>query len=279
MKSHFRLKYFIVFTIFVLFLLSSCASPAPETTVPSTMPAVTEPVETTSPTVPPTTVPVTTPVVTEPVETVPPTTVPPETTAPVPTETEPVAAFYEGMDKMELKEWFFDFARYYWLDYLPSFSLSDGPPSDVREYLFFCHRVNFEERKPKEAVMTTEYVEQTVQRYFGFTPELHQTYEAAWIYDEETQTYTAYPGGSSSPSYDLLHSITYENGIYTVNATSYVCRWNGIELAYELRLKTELLEERNAELIACYDYTVSFRLDPETMEPVFCAYLVENLYY
>ena len=229
----------------------------------------------------PTTVPPTEP----PVTTVPETTVPettvPEITAP-PTETQPtlpeaLGTYFENMDYTELQYWFYDFYRDYWMDYFPHFPLSDGPTPDSGEYLYWAFCMNLDNWGEEKSTMSSQYVEETVQSYFGITPADHRSHFKSWSYDENTGLYTAYPESLKDRSYCLLRSIEYADSIYTVHATGYHWIYGYPTEEDNARLKATLFAGDFTELVEFAEITVSFRLDEETGKPTFCGYVEESL--
>ena len=134
------------------------------------------------------------------------------------------AVFHTDMLSL-LREWFFDFARRYRLDYMPTFTLADGPPTDAAEYLYWVYAVNLDNWAEPTGTMTRAYVEETVQNNFGREPgtvlNIHRTVPKAWGYDPQTETYTAWPESLRDLPYYLLDNITLEDEIYTIRATQY----------------------------------------------------------
>ena len=251
----------LLVTLVLLLSLCACGTEPDPTTLPATEP----------------------PATTLPEPYVPETTLPPETTVP-PTEPQPtlpenLGTHFENMDYTELQYWFYDFYRDYWMDYFPHFPLSDGPSPDSGEYLYwaFCMNLGNWEEGENYGKMSREYVEQTVEVYFGITPGDHRSHFKSWTYDESTELYTSYPGNLKDRSYCLLHSIEYADGIYTVHATA--CHWQyGYPTEEDnARLKTALFSGDFTELVEFAEITVSFRLDEETGAPTFCGYVEESL--
>lgn len=201
----------------------SVKEPAPGSSEPVTFPEeITPPVES-APTEP------------EPTE-APSTDIPPVETAP------PTAATEDGpADMAALREYYFDFARQYRLDYLPYFE-EYLPPFDSTEYLFWAFAVNLDNWGEDKGTMSREYVDEMVLRHFGQRQLEHQSMFKCWNYDGEV--YTAIPGGiKEQPLYLLTGYATWEeNGI----------RYHEITLDY-LLLTSGMIPtpEEDAALRAC----------------------------
>lgn len=253
------------------------------------------------PTEPPET---TLPAVTEPPETEPPVTEPPETQ---PTETEPTEPPLEllfpedleltvpeglpeelGTTPLELQEWFFQFGVDYRLDYFPIFTEESGAPTDSGAYLYWAFVVNYEQFHADSehwingcAVMDADYVEEIVERYFGVTVTDHRSHHKSWTYDQENDWYVAYPGSCNAPFTYLLAGLEYdpEQGIFTACAWDYHCRYLYSAEEELETLRQELLYGEKTDMDIRYQIIVTFRLDPETREPLFLSLKKLDLMY
>lgn len=118
----------------------------------------------------------------------------------------------QPLDMTALRAYYFDFARTYRLDYVPFFSAGSAP-AESPDYLFFAYAVNEDNWGEEKGVMSRDYVEDTVLRYFGVAGLSHMPLRKAWDYDGVV--YTAYPDGlRPRPLYLLSGYTTYEeNGI------------------------------------------------------------------
>lgn len=165
-----------------------------------------------------------------------------------------------------LREWFFDFGRQYRLDYMPTFSREDGPPEDAAEYLYWVYSINLGNWGDNVGTMTRSYVEQTVQSYFGpepgIVPGMHRTLRKSWKYDEQTETYTAWPESMMDLPYYRLDSITLDadTRTYTVCATEYNIPIGSPTPSEDAAFRQALLEDDPGEMTPRCTITVSFYL-------------------
>lgn len=107
-----------------------------------------------------------------------------------------------------LRQYYFDFARQYRLDYVPFFE-EGNPPADSTEYLFFAFAINLDNWGGEKGTMSRSYVDETALAYFGVTGLNHTSLWKGWDFDGET--YTAYPGGVKDlPVYVLREYTAYE---------------------------------------------------------------------
>ena len=149
---------------------------------------------------------VTPPVDSEATET-PSTDIPPVETTPPTTATEDGPA-----DMALLREYYFDFARQYRLDYVPYFE-EYLAPWDSTEYLFWAFAINLDNWGEDKGTMSREYIDEMVLRHFGQRQLEHQSMFKCWNFDG--QVYTAIPQGiKEQPLYHLTGYATWEeNGI------------------------------------------------------------------
>lgn len=106
-----------------------------------------------------------------------------------------------------LREYYFDFAQKYRLDYVPFFEEGEAP-ADSTEYLYFAFAVNLDGWGEDKGVMTREYVDETALAYFGVTGLNHLPAWKSWDFDG--RCYTAYPGSVGElPVYVLQEYRTY----------------------------------------------------------------------
>ncbi len=165
-----------------------------------------------------------------------------------------------------LREWFFDFGRQYRLDYMPTFSREDGPPEDATEYLYWVYSINLRNWGDNVGTMTRSYVEQTVQSYFGpepgIVPGMHRTLRKSWGYDEQTETYTAWPESLRDLPYYRLDSITFEaeTETYTIRATEYNIPMGYPSPEQDAAFRQALLDGNPGEMTPRSTVTVSFYL-------------------
>jgi len=118
-------------------------------------------------------------------------------------------------DKIEkLKEYYYDFALKYRIDYAPCFAANNAP-KDSTEYLFFAFAINLDNWGEEKGKMTKQYVEDTILSYFGVTGINHLTLRKAWDYDGEK--YTAYPDSVREPPLYILQ----EYATWEENGTQY----------------------------------------------------------
>lgn len=181
-----------------------------------------------------------------------------------------------------LREWFFDFGRQYRLDYMPTFTLEDGPPEDATEYLYWAYAISQEDQNNHTGTMTRAYVESIVQTYFGsepgIVPGMHRTLRKAWGYDEQTETYTAWPESLMDPPYYRLDSITLDadTHTYTVRATEYSIPIGYPTPSEDADFRQALLEGEPGEMTPRCTITVSFYLSYfHFNQPRFLSFQVE----
>ncbi len=109
----------------------------------------------------------------------------------------------------QLKEYYYDFAVKYRLDYAPFFE-KGKMPKDSTEYLFFAFAVNLDNWGEEKGKMTKQYVEETALSYFGAAGLNHLALRKAWDFDGKT--YTAYPGSlKEEPIYVLREYHTWKD--------------------------------------------------------------------
>lgn len=212
---------------------------------------------------------------TAPVETtVPPeTTIPPETTLPTETEPVPTDPKLRTPELLELQAWFFDFARDYRLDYMPRFTLEDGPPTDSGEYLYWAYTINLDNWGDQVGTMPRSYVDETVWNYFHITPILHRSHHKQWGYDEETQVYTAWPDSLRPHPFYLLNRIEIDGNTFTVHATCYSCSYYVEPGPEDDLLRQYLLEGSNTDLTPVSEISLTFTLNVAVFdEPLFFSY-------
>lgn len=205
----------------------------------------------------------------------------PETTRQGPTsattaEIEAMNAYFEGMDERAIKEWFFEFNEEYHVYDLPEFPFSVGSSADAGEFLPWILSMNWDAQR-KRLIINRTTVEQLTEDYFGVTLGQNHTLPDEWMYNRKTGNYFFAPSiyGYSPDSWGfyLLDGIEITEGICTIHATQYYSWDNNLTLEQQ---KEELLRG-NTDLLTAYDQiTVSFKINPETMEPIFCGFVVEH---
>ena len=179
---------------------------------------------------------------------------------------------FENKHLHDLQRWFFGFAQQYRLDYMPYFTQDEGAPSDSGEYLYWAYAINLDHWGDKVGTMTKEYVEETVQQHFGVIPGQHRSHRKSWDFNAETETYTAWPESLREKPYYLLNSIEVDGDCYTVHATCYSVDYLPSE-EDALRLKAQLLDGENTEMLPVSEITVSFYLDYLSFHrPVFVSF-------
>ncbi len=179
---------------------------------------------------------------------------------------------FENKHLHDLQRWFFDFARQYRLDYMPCFTQDEGAPSDSGEYLYWAYAINLDHWGDNVGIMTKGYVEETVQQHFGVIPGQHRSHRKSWDFNAETETYTAWPESLRQNPYYLLNSIEVDGDCYTVHATCYSVDYLPSE-EDALRLKAQLLDGENTEMLPVSEITVLFYLDYLSFHrPVFVSF-------
>lgn len=179
---------------------------------------------------------------------------------------------FENKHLHDMQRWFFDFAQQYRLDYMPCFSQEEGAPSDSGEYLYWAYAINLDHWGDNVGIMTKGYVEETVQQHFGVIPGQHRSHRKSWDFNAETETYTAWPESLREKPYYLLNSIEVDGDCYTVHATCYSVDYLPSE-EDALRLKAQLLDGENTEMLPVSEITVSFYLDYLSFHrPVFVSF-------
>lgn len=276
-----RLTVLTSLIVLLALLLAGCnnaehpTEPTPEATTETTLP--TETTEATD----------VTEATTEPTETAPPIE---ETTQP--TEYIPESVSFEtaleSNDLRTQREWFFDFARQYRLDYLPEFTQEDGIPTDTHQILNWCDTIN-DGTGSDGLILTTDYVEETVLTYFGKEFGQHQSHFKSWEYDPDQGTYTRWIEGGRDNQFYLLDSLEDNgDGSYTVHAALYTPKNGGyMEEEHVLIIRSILMNntEEHAtlefpfygstvELKPIADFYLTFRMNSETALPLFEAFTV-----
>lgn len=105
---------------------------------------------------------------------------------------------------------YFDFAIENRLDYLPIFERGQAP-TDTAPYLFYAFMINFANWGEDKGIMTKEYVEEVVEKYFKVENITHSSLRKGWAFDGEK--YFAIPGGiNEEPIYVLKEYYTFDNG-------------------------------------------------------------------
>ena len=164
-------------------------APPEQSPVPSDDPVSTDPPETSTEPLPP-------------VETVP------------PTEVAGYTGEGEPFDLRALREYYFDFAQTWRLDYAPAFERYMAP-EDSTEYLFWAFAVNLDGWGEDKGTMTADYVDGMAERHFGMLRGNleHQSMFKCWNYEDGV--YTAVPQSiREQPLYYLTEYSTYtEMGI------------------------------------------------------------------
>jgi hypothetical protein len=195
-----------------------------------------------------------------------------------PQGTESLGEFFKDMDITQIQEWFFDFSNEYWLSRMPHFPFSMGPSFDSCEYVYWVYLMGNDNWEEGTYTITQEYLEETVQVYFGVTPTQHRSLHGSYIYNEDTMTYTITPFIKYPPPFFLLNSIEYADGVYIIRATRYNRRNDGVTSEDDPLVKAYLIAGKKTYLVYPYaEITLSFRLDSETSKPVFCGLVEESL--
>ena len=271
----------------LMLVLTACSGELDntETTLPDPTTEATQPTETTQATQP-----IETTQATEPTE---------ESTEPTLPQPEPVS-FEEALESQDFRkqrEWFYDFARQWRIDYMPQFQLGEKPPVDTHEILYWCFFVNYENWPEGDEFgkMSKDYVEDTVRTYFDTEFNGHQSHFKSWTYDEETEKYTAWPEGGKEDGFYLLNSlIDNGDGTYTVHGTAYALSALYVSEEEEYMLRDNLLnssgndetvtseyedsyENPPQQLTRFSEFEFTFSMDPETGLPKFHALVVNIL--
>lgn len=179
---------------------------------------------------------------------------------------------FENNDLQDLQRWFFDFAQEYRLDYMPYFTRDEGAPIDSGEYLYWAYAINADHWGDNAGTMTKDYVEETVQQYFGVVPGQHRSHRKSWDFNNETETYVEWRESLREKPYCLLNSIEVDGDRYTIHATSYSVDYLPTE-EDAVRLKTKLLAGENTEMTPTSEIVLSFYLDYLTFNrPVFLSF-------
>lgn len=106
-------------------------------------------------------------------------------------------------DKMsDLRGEYFDFAQKYRLDYIPY--VDDSAPKDSSEYLMWAFAVNLDNWGEDKGIMSAQYIEDTVQKYFSVTDLVHNSLPKCWDYADGV--YTAVPSGFNPLPITILRS-------------------------------------------------------------------------
>lgn len=129
----------------------------------------------------------------------------------------------EQLSFEELEKYYYSFARQHRLDYVPFFEKGSAP-LESSEYLFFAFAVNLDNWGEQKGIMSKEYVEDTVRRYFGISGISHTALAKAWDFDGEN--YTAIPQGMLPKPVCLLrsYSVYEENGNINYEITLDFCQ-------------------------------------------------------
>lgn len=155
----------------------------------------------------------------------------------------PILSQPSGPSELEmLREYYFDFAQEYRLDYVPFFEAGKAPV-DSTEYLYFAFAVNLDGWGEDKGIMTREYVDETALAYFGVAGLNHLPAWKSWDFDG--WRYTAYPGGIKElPVYVLQEYRTYwRDGAQYHEITMTLCSPDSGEL-----LKDEALRAMRGEV-------------------------------
>ena len=214
---------------------------------------------------------------------------PPETsTEPLPTIDPPPSievdpTYTEGaapLDMAALREYYFDFAQTWRLDYVPVFERHQAP-WDSTEYLFWAFAVNLDGWGEDKGTMTADYVDGMTERHFGILRGNleHQSMFKCWNY--ENGVYTAVPQSIlEQPLYFLTGYATWEeNGI----------RYHRITLEYynpsylptpeqEAALRLQVIDGSTADLTLLQRETFLYHMSAtEPGVPVFDSHSIEYL--
>ena len=111
-----------------------------------------------------------------------------------------------------LREYYFNFAQDYRLDYVPDFD-QGSPPKDSTEYLYFAYVINLDNWGDDKGVMSRAYVDEIALSYFGVSGLDHRSLFKGW--ELSGDWYTAYPDSVSEPPLCLLreYSTYWEDGL------------------------------------------------------------------
>lgn len=214
---------------------------------------------------------------------------PPETsTEPLPTIDPPPSievdpTYTEGaapLDMAALREYYFDFARIYRLDYIPAFERYQLP-WDSSEYLFWAFAVNLEGWGEDKGTMTADYVDGMVARHFAHFGLTHQSMFKCWNYEDGV--YTAVPQGiKEQPLYFLTGYATWEeNGIrYHEITLEDMLLSSGMMATPEedAALRERIIAGSTADLYPLQRETFLYHMSPtEPGVPVFDSHSIEYL--
>ena len=213
-----------------------------------------------------------------------------EPTEPLSYDSEPVSfeTALESNDLRTQREWFFDFARTWRVNYMPQFALGEKPPVDTYELLYWCFFVNYDNWPNDDSFgkMSKDYVEETVHTYFDVEFSEHQSHFKSWTYDEETEIYTAWPeGGKPDGLYVLDSLVENPDGSYTVFAYEYRANtgylnahedWNArnilLDTEQSVGIKSMALGYATVALEPIAEVSITFRIQAESGLPLFLAY-------
>lgn len=245
-------RYWILILCSAIFLLSACTASPSETTAPPTEPPATVPVETEPPV--------------------------PETTEPALTETGDYGPHFQNMTLRDIQYWFCDFALLYRLDQMPTVDPKYGPSMNAGTYAYWVYFCDPEQFRGDPIEIPRAVLDKEVLTHFGIVPEIYKTDPHTWAYDAEGEifSYGTYLPCMSDFWYYMLHSIEYADGIYTVRATAYGSRFDYDSEEMALELKKQMFQGITQKLIASNEITISFSLDPDTLEPFFHSCVKES---
>jgi len=212
-----------------------------------------------------------------------------------PTETAPEDAplpdVLNNEDLSKLREWFFDFARRWRLDYMPQFTVEDGAPTDAGEYLYWCSAIHADEQGTALGEMSKDFVEETVLLYFSTPVSQHRSHIKQWNYDPDAELYTAYPDGLKAQRYYQLNAIeVLGNRTFTVHGACYYTTTYGFPQELEDTIQNTLFEggeiatattihsgDHSAKLVPIAHFSLTFNLDHVFSQPRFHALEVTML--
>lgn len=246
-------RYWILLLCFLLFLLSACtAAPAETTAPPATEPPATHPAQT------------------EPAS--------PETAEPARVEAVDYGPHFQNMTLKDIQYWFCDFALLYRLDEMPTLDPKYGPSMHAGTYAYWVYFCDPEQFRGDPIEIPRAVLDEQVLTHFGIVPEIYKTDPHTWAYDNEREvfSYGTYLPYMTDHWYYMLHSIEYEDGVYTVRATAYLSRFDDDREEMVLELKRQMFQGITQKLNPSAEITLSFRLDPDTLEPVFHSYTKDS---
>jgi len=274
-------KKLLAIVLILMLVLSACSNEQKPTdpTLPEPTTEATQPTETTQ--------------ATEPTET---TQATEETTEPPLPQPDPVS-FEEALASNDLRtqrEWFFDFAQQYRIDYIPCFTPEEGAPIESVYMLYWCFTIDAFEPGEIYGTMSKNYVEETILTYFGTEYGEHQSHFKSWNYDEETGLYTVWPEGGKSEGLFVLDTlIENTDGTYSVHAYEYQPNYRydfGYDDSFDRLCRDALLDTKNDNTIKMLDHngttyafdpgaeiTITFSIDSETGLPLFRSLSVTML--